>query len=420
MTTTSFSTIALDISTLMVIAIAVTALLGLFLLAVWQQERVRALAWWGCAYLLGGFAISLWSIQGVAGFIPALANALLFVACGMIWSAARLFHGRPVAWVGMSAGAVIWLIAAASPMFAVPGTPRIVLSSIIISTYTFLAARELWFERRKSLLQSWPTSLIPVLHAAVFLLPAPLASLAENERGFIGLSSGWFALFVLEGILYVVGAAFIVVVLSKERSLRIEKNAAVTDALTGLPNRRAFFEGARKMKAGQARKGQSLAALMFDLDNFKSINDEYGHFVGDEVLLTFAVVLGTTLRGTDLVARFGGEEFVALLPATADEAAVAAERVRRAFEKAGSEVGPHPIGATVSVGVASAAATAEVPALLIAADAALYRAKAAGRNRVALAESEDGLLAVEVARAGADMQAAREILFANCSPHIAA
>lgn len=417
---TSFATIALDVSTLMVIAIAVTALLGLFLLAVWQQERVSALAWWGSAYLLGGFAISLWSIQGLAAFVPVLANAMLFVACGMVWSAARLFHGRPVAWIGMSAGAAFWLLASAFPAFAMSDTPRIVLSSIIVAAYTFLAARELWRERRKSLLQSWPVSLVPTLHAAVILLPAPLASLVANERGLIGLSSGWLALFVLEGILYVVGAAFIVVVLSKERSLSIEKNAAVTDALTGLPNRRAFFDGARKLKAAQTRKGLSLAALMFDLDHFKSINDEYGHFVGDEVLLTFAAVLSTTLRGTDLVARFGGEEFVALLPATTEEAAIAAERVRRAFEKAGQEVGPHQIGATVSVGVASATATAEVPPLLIAADAALYRAKAAGRNRVALAEPEDKLVAVEVARAGADMETAREIIFANCSPNIAA
>jgi diguanylate cyclase (GGDEF)-like protein len=419
MIATSSGMIALDVSTLVVIAIAVTALLGLFLLAMWQQERVRALGWWGSAYLLGGFAISLWGFQDSAAIAPGLANALLFIACGMIWNAARLFHGRAVAWIGMSAGAGVWLIACAFPAFAMPGTPRIVLSSLIISAYTFLAARELCRERRKALQQGWPAFLIPALHAVVFLLPAPLASLAPHEFG-LSLSSSWFALIVLEGILYVVGAAFIVVVLSKDRSLRVEKNAAVTDALTGLPNRRAFFDDARKLKVMQTRKRQSLAALMFDLDHFKAINDEYGHFVGDEVLLTFAVVLSTTLRGTDQYARFGGEEFVALLPATAEEAAIAAERVRCAFEQAAREVGPHQIGATVSVGVASAAATIEVPALLIAADTALYRAKAAGRNRVTLAEPEDGLIAVEVAKAGANPKAARETVFATCPPSVAA
>lgn len=419
MVTISSTMMALDPSTLMVIAIAVTALLGLFLLAMWKQERVGALGWWGSAYLLGGFAISLWGIDGPAAIVPGLANALLFVACGMIWNAARLFHGRRVAWIGMAAGAVIWLVASTVPDFAMPGTPRVMLSSLIISAYTFLAARELCRERRKALLQSWAAILIPALHAAVFLVPAPLASLFPHELG-MSLSTGWFALIALEGILYVVGAAFIVVVLSKERSVRAEKDAAVTDALTGLPNRRAFFDGASKLKATQARKRGPLAALMFDLDNFKSINDAYGHFVGDEVLLTFAVVLSTTLRGTDVYARFGGEEFVALLPATAEQAAIAAERVRRGFAQAASEVGPHAIGATVSVGIASAAATADVPALLIAADAALYRAKAAGRNCVALAEPEDRLIAVEVAKTGADLRAARDIIFASCPPKVAA
>src|SRR5258707_11066236 len=88
--------IALDVTTLFVIATCVTALLGLLLLSAWAQERIRALAWWGTAYLLGGFSVAMWSIESLIS--PPLpvgtANALLFIACGMIWSAARLFHGR--------------------------------------------------------------------------------------------------------------------------------------------------------------------------------------------------------------------------------------------------------------------------------------------------------------------------------------
>src|SRR5437868_14661080 len=90
--------ITLDITTFFVIATCITALLGLLLLVAWAQERIRALAWWGSAYLVGGFSVAVWSLEPL--FSPplpsGLANALVFVACGMIWSAARLFHGRDV------------------------------------------------------------------------------------------------------------------------------------------------------------------------------------------------------------------------------------------------------------------------------------------------------------------------------------
>jgi hypothetical protein len=103
--------IALDLTTLVISGTCITALLGLFLLFAWAQERIRALAWWGTAYLLGGFSVAVWSIENLIS--PPLpfgtANAVLFLACGMIWSAARIFHGRPVLWGAMAAGAVIWL-----------------------------------------------------------------------------------------------------------------------------------------------------------------------------------------------------------------------------------------------------------------------------------------------------------------------
>src|ERR1700712_1580524 len=101
------SALALDMWTLLVVAICVTALLGLFLLFAWVQDRVRALAWWGAAYLVGGFSVAVWSVESlVSPPLPAgTANALLFIACGMIWNAARLFHGRPILWGGLAAGA---------------------------------------------------------------------------------------------------------------------------------------------------------------------------------------------------------------------------------------------------------------------------------------------------------------------------
>lgn len=391
------ATIALDVSTLFVIATCISALLGLFLLSVWRQERIRALAWWGAAYLLGGFSVALWSLEGSGLPLPSgLPNALLYLACGLIWSAARVFHGRPVLWVAMSAGGFGWLLASAFPDLMAAASHRVIASSVIISTYAFLTAFELWRERRKALIQRWPALFVPLLHGLVFLAPVPLASLIPDENGMLSLATGWFAVFALEAILYVIGTAFIVMTLSKDQVVRLQRSAASTDPLTGLYNRRAFFEGAPQLKAAQMRKREPLAALVFDLDHFKSINDRHGHFVGDEVLKLFASVIGTSLRATDLVARFGGEEFVVLLPGGVDEAAIAAERVRNAFEAAGRQLGTHAIGATVSVGVAAGDPSADVSMLLMEADAALYRAKALGRNRVIRAlPGEAGLAAAE-------------------------
>jgi diguanylate cyclase (GGDEF)-like protein len=376
--------IALDVTTLFIIATCITALLGLLLLSAWAQERIRALAWWGTAYLIGGFSVAVWSVENLIS--PPLplgaANTLLFVACGMIWSAARIFHGRRVLWAAMSAGAIIWLIACFVPDFAQWPAARIVLSSLIVSGYTFLTAAELWRERRKTLLRRWPAIFVPILHGAVFLFPIPLASLLPEERGIVSLASGWIAVFALEVMLYVVGTAFIVLVLAKERTVRIQKDAASTDELTGLLNRRGFFAAAHQLVARQAKKREPVSVLMFDLDHFKSINDRYGHAVGDEALRVFALTASSSMRASDVVARFGGEEFIAMLPGSLADAGAAAERVRLAFQAAAGIVAQQPLAATVSIGAASAEVCADIAALIAAADGALYRAKTSGRNRV--------------------------------------
>src|SRR5205823_8240030 len=134
--------------------------------------------------------------------------------------AARIFHGRRVLWGAMFAGAIAWLAACLFPEFVQSAAARIMLSSIVVSGYTFLTAAELWRERRKTLLRRWPAIFVPILHGAVFLFPIPLAGVLPAERGVVSLASGWIAVFALETMLYVVGTAFIVLVLTKERSVR--------------------------------------------------------------------------------------------------------------------------------------------------------------------------------------------------------
>jgi diguanylate cyclase (GGDEF)-like protein len=385
------STIAiLDVTTLFVVAICVTGLLGVLLLFVWTQDRVRALAWWGTAYLIGGASVVIWSIEGQ--FSPPLpvgtANAMLFVACGMIWSAARLFRGRPVLWGSMVAGATIWLLACLMPEFVNSTMARIVLSSLIVASYTFLTAAELWRERRKHLLQRWPAIFVPMLHGLVFLCPIPLAGMMPDENGVVALASGWIAVFTLEVMLYIVGTAFIVLVLAKERSVRIHKTAATTDELTGVLNRRGFMTAARAMVERFEKTRAPLSVLVFDLDHFKKVNDRFGHAVGDHTLRLFALIAGLNMRASDVLGRLGGEEFVAILPGSVNEVAVAAERVRAAFEAAGVMVADQPVGATVSIGVASGAPGTDVIAMIAAADKALYKAKEKGRNRIELTDEQ--------------------------------
>ena len=107
------------------------------------------------------------------------------------------------------------------------------------------------------------------------------------RRGIVSLASGWIAVFALETMLYVVGTAFIVLVLTKERAVRIHKDAASTDELTGVLNRRGFLAAAELLLARQAQKKEPVSALLFDLDHFKSVNDRFGHATGDEVLALF-------------------------------------------------------------------------------------------------------------------------------------
>ena len=159
---------------------------------------------------------------------------------------------------------------------------------------------------------------------------------------------------------------------------------AMTDALTGLANRRRFDDDLRVECASSARHDRPVSVLMVDVDHFKSYNDTFGHQAGDRALQAVGRLLGGSLRAGDGAYRYGGEEFALILrEAPPEDAAATAERLRAAIEHHFS--GPdEPRTVTISVGVASAGATASPETLVAAADAALYEAKQAGRNRVQL------------------------------------
>jgi diguanylate cyclase (GGDEF)-like protein len=167
------------------------------------------------------------------------------------------------------------------------------------------------------------------------------------------------------------------------------ERAAMFDGLTGIHNRRWLDETLHRLVSRvEGSDGASLSIALLDIDHFKNFNDSYGHEAGDHVLTIVAQVLANNLRPTDLVARFGGEEFVILFPDTdLHLAKLASERVRGAIAAETLTMDerrlPH---VTISLGVAQFRSGQTVPELLKAADSAMYRAKEAGRNQVMLAE----------------------------------
>ncbi len=162
------------------------------------------------------------------------------------------------------------------------------------------------------------------------------------------------------------------------------RNAAVCDHLTGIGNRRAFFDAAETEMRRWRRLPRPLSILMIDADNFKKVNDTHGHPVGDEVLRHIARLMSATFRQVDVVARVGGEEFAVLLPsADAASAQRVAERLRAALDEQPAPTGAGPVRCTASIGIATMdESILTVDALVKRADEALYAAKNSGRNRV--------------------------------------
>ena len=385
---TALRLLSLDGPTLSFVAACIAGLLGLILICAWLQQRnIRALAWWGSAYLVGAASIAFWSAPSPwVKLPPEFSEALLFLACGMIWTGVRLFHRRRLSPVATFAGAIVWLIACQLPGMPEGSTARIGFGAIVVAIYTFFIAFELWRERRKSLFSRAAAIVVPCLHAAIFLLPLAIKIFLPDI-----FATGWQIVLALETFIYAIGTAFIVLLMVKDHHVHYYRKVATTDHLTGLLNRGAFLAAANDMYARQGAHGEPVTLLMFDLDHFKSINDRFGHGVGDSALRVFADVASKSIRASDLVGRLGGEEFAALVPEGTDGALTIAERLRAAFEDAGHIIDGHTMGATVSIGVATSyLPVPDLDALILRADTALYAAKHGGRNRFHVADDEPG------------------------------
>jgi diguanylate cyclase (GGDEF)-like protein len=375
-----------DTSTLYLFATMVAGMLGAMLVLFGKQENIPALKWWGAAYLVGAASVAIWTIGGnkLGDMLLLALQAVGFVACGMVWNASRVFHGRKPNLPGLLLGAIAWI----SIVLALPSlnpAMRLIAGAAIVVLYAALTASELWSERRRTMQKRWPTIAVPVMHGCVLMLPILLGSLLRpHDETFT--SSVWVTAFSIELILYAIGTVFVIFMLVSDRAVTVHKTAASVDPLSGMLNRRGFTEASNQVIEREAAAGRPVTVMIFDIDHFKSINDRFGHPAGDEILKLFSTVVISSLRISDLSGRIGGEEFAALLACPLEEGVIVAERVREAFEASNIVCEEGPVDTTVSIGVAGGPAGTELEVLLAAADTALYQAKRGGRNRVEAAE----------------------------------
>ncbi len=374
----------LDLPTLMVMQAFALACVGTVLFFAWLQNRaVWPLALWALADFVAAAGIvslmlgatlhqPLWSAAG---------GALLCLESGLIWKAASDIDHRRAPLILVFLGPAIVVIAGGLPM-ARSFAGAVALSGGV--TYITAAALSLWFARRERLFARLPLTGFMSLHALALGIGTVSTFTGSTARDGVPALLSVFGFIYFESVVFALGCTAFVIALIKERAEAASRLAARTDGLTGIANRTALLENATRVLTRSRHEGTSVAVVLFDLDRFKSVNDRFGHALGDAVLRKFCESTAAALRPHDLFGRLGGEEFVVVMPGCSIEVAfVRADRIRAAFADDCRFVDGEQVKATVSGGVAvSAMATDTLDALLEHADAALYVAKAEGRNRI--------------------------------------
>jgi diguanylate cyclase (GGDEF)-like protein len=372
----------LDLPTLMVMQSFALASAGAVLIFAWAQNRaMSALAIWGLAHFLAaagilalmlgaGWQLPLWSVVG---------GALLCTQSSLIWKVVRNIDGKPAPLILVFLGAVVIVVAA-------PVLRGVVGSLALASGGSYIAAAgiSLWSGRRDRLIARWALIAFITVHALALAVGVVSTLGGWTGQDQVPAIMSLFGLIYFESIIFALGTAVFAMALIKERNEAAIIAVARTDALTGIANRAHFLADAERVLARCRHDGAPVCVAMFDLDRFKSVNDRFGHAVGDAVLRKFCEVTAAAFRPHDLFGRMGGEEFAAVMPECSIEVAFArAERMRASFVESCQSVAGLQVKATVSGGVSVSETSAEtLDALLEYSDRALYQAKAEGRNRI--------------------------------------
>lgn len=228
-------------------------------------------------------------------------------------------------------------------------------------------------------------------------LTLPIGSASDAYRGLIVIFADFPAYFEQVGIeAFSAFSQLATVALEQARLKMMLEKMASFDHTTGLLNRRAFTEVIQREYAQSKRARKPFSMLLMDLDRFKLLNDNYGHETGDRILRGVSEISRSALRSCDWMGRWGGEEFLAILPDADEKAAQAiAERLRESIDQFSIEFNGQNIKTTMSIGIASYPQDGETPDFLIrAADAALYEAKKTGRNRVVSAKEKQEIYSI--------------------------
>jgi diguanylate cyclase (GGDEF)-like protein len=368
----------------------IRSLLAILFLAFWIKDRRASwFAWWSAAFLLGDLATLIYLLGEFAAMFPPppFVAAVLIAASACCWQGARAFEGRAILWLPVLGMLVLWLLACLIPGFIENLSYRVVLSSLLLALLIAMTAVEFWRGRQEKLPSRWAIIALFASLSAFFASRIALVGLAPYPFGALPMESSWLAAFSLVLILHTIVLAVLIVAMSRERLEREQKLKAQTDLLTGALNRHAFVAYGDRLMLRHETAGKPLCLLVFDLDQFKSLNDRFGHAGGDAILMQVVAAACENIRPGDLLFRLGGDEFCCLLPYTnMAQACEIGERVRDGIAAASMDVAGAKVKLTASIGLASAEAFGyALEVLLHEADMAVYAAKWRGRNKVVVA-----------------------------------
>jgi diguanylate cyclase (GGDEF)-like protein len=380
----------LDSGTLLFITALFAGLFSAIFVAMRSTVRapVGGLREWAIAYALFALALAAFLFSGHAPELvtTVFARTAAVAGFGFVYAGVRAFNGRPLRWLAFG----VWVIAMLALFSAFTwvvdsARARIVIAMVAESLVYLATIRELAPRHEDRLHRAALMFTVGgmTLAALAALLRAAATIISPDEPALFAYSGVHVAYVAVHALVAVaVGLGF--VMLAHLRLRAQLQFLASHDSLTHAYTHRVFLELCARELARSERDRTPIALLMLDLDHFKRVNDTFGHVAGDRVLAGTAALLRSTLRGHDLLGRYGGEEFAVLLPGVGgDEAMAIAERTRARIAATDLGTATVPIRITVSIGVAVATdGRSGVEDLVAVADRLLYESKRAGRNRV--------------------------------------